>query len=333
MQRLLLIVFAAAIFQSCDLLDSEKTWRNEHINFDTRMEIKRLDDVLFTAFVNRDVARVKSMLAPKCLEQDGDKIDTLVGTIHSIIQTAHYSVVDEYDVHCTKPGKTNTIESGKGDEDYTLSYLAMNKETYVSLMLPAGVGNNILILVVYGKYNDEWKINILYFDAYCCNYKTAPQCYKIAKDCYAKSYFIDAVEYMAMAKNCLKPGGVVFEYNKEKEISDYAERIMSEVNLMYHLPITLDSIDTKPKVAAITPQAAHDGVYPMVSYITSIKTSDTAALRKENEKIKPVVSRLFNGIDKDKKYVIYRALNKEPGGNISPKYFIFIDDADELSQP
>jgi len=206
-----------------------------------------------------------------------------------------------------------------------IQYKALNKEMYVSLLLPNGLENDMLLLVIYGKYGNNWKINIIQFGEYSYFGKLAPDYYKLAKDCYNKSYLIDAVNYIGLAKLCLRPATVFFQYQRENEINEFYDKIMNEVNSKYKFPLTIDNIASKPKVFSIFPQMMNEGFFPMVYYLTDINLKDTTALELENEKVKKEVGRLFPGIDQDKKFVFYWAFNEVPDGKKLVEHYGYID--------
>ncbi len=104
---------------------------------------------------------------------------------------------------------------------------------------------------------------------------------------------------------------------------------MQEANTNYVFPLTLENIDTKPKLFRITPEMINEGFFPMVSYLSAINLKDTAALKIENKKIKKEVYKLFKGIDKDKKYVFYKVFNEIPDGKNAVEHYGFVD---QLSQ-
>jgi hypothetical protein len=73
------------------------------------------------------------------------------------------------------------------------------------------------------------------------------------------------------------------------------------------------------------PELANGGVFPMVYNFSDINLKDTTALKTENEKVKKEASRMFTGIDKDKKYVFYWAFNEMPDGKKLVEHYGFID--------
>lgn len=269
---------------------------------------------------------VKSLMSDKLLEKGVSDLDKLINQISSSFKANSYRILDQYNVHNSTTGIGNTLPSGiSGDNDYVINYQALNKEMYVSLLLPNGLDNELLITAIYGNYDNQWKLNILQFGQYSLFKKTAPDYYKLAKESYNKSYLIDAVNYAGLSRQCLRPANDFFQYQKEKEINEFYDKVMKEVNTKFTFPLTLDNIETKPKVFRIFPEMINEGFFPMVYYLSDIDLKNTTALKIENEEVKKEVGRLFTGIDKDKKFVFYWAFKEIPDGKKLVQHYGFID--------
>lgn len=323
--RTLLILLTVLTIQSCKLGNSG-IWKNDNIDKDTKEQIKVLNDKLFKAITTNNVNDIKLLMSEKLLEKGVSDLDKLIHQISNSFKADSYRILDEYNVHNSTTGIGNTIPSGlSGDKDYTIHYQALNKEMYVSLLIPNGLENEMLIMAIYGKYGNDWKINILQFGQYSLFSKIAPDYYKLAKESYDKSYLIDAVNNVGLAKLCLRPANQFFQYRKEKEINEFYDKIMKEVNSTYQFPLTLDNIESKPKVFRIFPEMIDEGFFPMVYYLTNINLEDTIALEKENVQVKKEVSRIFPGIDQDKKFVFYWAFNELPDGERIVEHYGYVD--------
>ncbi|SFE01446.1 hypothetical protein [Flavobacterium phragmitis] len=324
-RRTLLILFSILLLQSCNVGTSGTTV-NENIEKEKRDEIKLLNDKLFKAVMNNDVNGVKALISDKLLEKDGANIAKLIADISKSFPSESYRILDEYNVSNSVANINNTVVSGVSqDNAYVLNYLALNKDMYVSLLIPNGHDNELLITVIYGKYGDEWKINILHFGQYSLLKKTAIDYYKLAQERYKKSALTDAVNYSGIAKECLRPANDIFKYQKEDEINEFYSKVMNEVNSKYTFPLSIDNIETKPKIFRIFPQGTEKGYAPMVCYLSTIKLQDTTALRTENNKVKKEIGKIFPGIDKDKPLVLYRIFNEMPDGKKEVQHYGIVD--------
>lgn len=312
------------MLQSCNM-GTSGTSENENIEKEKREEIKLLNDKLFNAIMNNDITGVKALMSDKLLETAGNDIDKLIYNVSSSFKSHSYKILDQYNVQNSTTGANNTLTANSKNKDYSISYLALNKEMYVSLLLPNGLENKLLITVIYGNYDNQWKINILHFGQYSLLNKTALDYYNLAKESYNKSYLIDAVNYISLSKQCLKPANEVFKYKKEKEINDFYNKTINEANSKFTFPVTIENINTKPKIFRIFPQMTPEGYFPMVYYLSTINLDNKIALKIENDKIKKEINQLFKGIDKDKKYVFYWVFNEMPNGQKLVEHYGFID--------
>ena len=146
----------------------------------------------------------------------------------------------------------------------------------------------------------------------------------MAKDSYDKSYLIDAINYIGISKECSKPASKFFQYQKEKQINEFYDKVVKDVNSKYQFPVILDKVATKPRIFRIYPAMIDRGFYPTVRYLTSINLKDTVSLKEENKRLKSEISNVFPGIDKDKKLVVYQAFNEIPDGIKPIEYFGFV---------
>ena len=322
----ILFILTVLILNSCNS-GIVGAWKNNNIDNYKRDQIKILNDKLFNGLRNNDVASVKSLLSDVLLEKSGGDLESIISKVSSYSLPDKYRILDEYYVRNSTTGIINTIPSGlSGENDYIIKFLALNKEMYISLILPNEFDNELLITIIYGKYGNDWKINVLQFNQYSFFGKTAPDYFKIAKERYEKSYLIDAVNNISISRQCLRPAvNEIFQYLKEKEINEFYDKVMTEVNTKFKFPMTLDEIKTKPQIFRITPELMAEGFVPTIFYLTEINLKDTVALKIEYEQIKNEANQLFTGINKDKQFVFYWAFNEIPVGQNKVNRYGFID--------
>lgn len=311
-------------FQSCNFSTS-KFEKDQSIDAAIRQEIKTLNDRLFQGITKNDLKTVQSLLSPGLLEKFGNDTAKLINLISSK-EIDNYSILDEYSVQASASKINIVLPSGNTqDNDYIFTFGSPNKDSYVSLLLLNNSHNQFLLAAVYGKYQNEWKLNILKFGEYSFLGKTAYNYFRMAKESAKKSYLIDAVNNILVAIDLLQPSGPYLQFIKEKEIKEFGDSLLQQVNTKYKFPMTLSSIETKPQVFRIFPQVMQDGFFPMVYYRTDINLKDTISLKLENLKIRKVVDSIFTGIDKDKKFVYYWAFNEMPDGKKLLDRYGFID--------
>ena len=321
-KTVIFILFVVTI-QSCNL-NSSGTWRNDQIQRRTREEIKALNDKLVKSMGEDDVASVKGLMAD-ILKKDSNIVE-FVHQFSNSFGIKEYKILDEYYVKNTSVQVTNTLISENSDDNgYEVSYLALNKEMYASLLVAANKNAEMLILAIYGKYGEDWKLNLLQYGQYRALGKNAPDYFNLAKASYEKSHLLNAVNYISLSKQLLKPLNNFFKFKKEAEVNAFFNKVMKEADSTYSLPLTLEQLQTKPKIYKVVPQVNEEEIFPMIYYVSSIDINDETALKNENELVRKEVDRIFPGIDKDKKYIFYWVSNELPNEGTVVEQYGFVD--------
>jgi hypothetical protein len=312
------LVFLATFgLQGCNF-GASKTMMDENIKQSLKIEIEALDEKILEAVTSNNPELFKTVMSDRLIEKSGDKIDQMIEQVSNLFTVKDYRVLNQFHVTNSKPGIGNTVFSGiSGLNDYKIQYQAENKEMFISLLIPKTGIDEFLIANIYGKYPEGWKLNIIHFGQYKVNGQTAPELYIKAKEKLDKEYLVDAVNAMFLCSLVLNPADLYWKYQKEDEMKLLQEKVMSIANTKYSFPFTLEEIDTKPSILSIYPQGMHEGYFPMIEYLTSIDLEDTLSTKAENEKIHKLIGQKFHGIDKDKKFIFYKAFSQMPD-NVTP---------------
>jgi hypothetical protein len=263
------------------------------------------------------------------IKRIGNQLDTVIIRCSKRYPAKDFEILDEYLSSALKKKDADTVRSQHGnDNDYTIGYNAMNEDMYTSALLTKGLTINGLILAVYGKYGNDWKINILQMGDYSINGKNAVDYYKDAQDFFSKGSLVDATDMMIITSQLVSPGGNYFSYKKESEMKIFFSKVVDEANATYRLPIVISQVKTTPEVFSMSPQVveetAYKGVFPIIRYKSSIKLTDTAALKAENQSLQQNIGTIFKGIDQNNQYIIYQAYNDIPNGKVDSKHYGFI---------
>src|ERR1039458_1495755 len=143
------------------------TWWNDHIDTESRTQIKTLNDKVVEALSENNSQKLKTVFSDQLNKKVGANLDAFVKMAHEAVTTKEYSILDEYLTTKSAVGTMATVFKGvSGDYDYTVSYEALNKDSYVSLVIIGSTGSKVLLTCIYGKYPDGWKLNVLRIGAY-----------------------------------------------------------------------------------------------------------------------------------------------------------------------
>lgn len=317
----------SAVLQGCTGNQDAKI--NNDINSDTRATIAALNKKLVDGITTGNVAAVRALLSPDMIKKIGNQLDTVIARCSKRYPAKGFEVLDEYLSTGLKKKEADTVKSQHGnDNDYAIGYRAMNDEMYTSALITKGLTVNGFILAVYGKYGNGWKINILQMGDYSIAGKTAIDYYNDAHTLYNKGSLVDATDMMIITSQLVSPGGTYFSYNKESEMKIFFSKVIDEANATYRLPIVISQVKTTPEVFSMSPQVveetAYQGVFPIIRYKSSIKLTDTIALKAENQALQQNIGTIFKGIDQNNQYILYQAYNTIPTGKIDSKHYGFI---------
>jgi len=324
MQKKIITLFLSfIILQSCNL-NTEGTWKNENIDRRKREEIKALNGKLFQAIRNKDAAAINVLFSDSL--KLTINVDEFIARLNSNFKLTDFRVMDEYDMLTEAYKKECNLSSNNaGINDYEIKFTPLNKEAYTSLVLSKEDQNEFLFLIGYGKYKEEWKINMLYMGQYSLFGKTAPDYYLLAKESYEKSNFIDAANNTNLALQLLKMKTGFFQFKKEKEINQFFEKSSADLNKRYTFPMILNGLQSKPEIYNISVQSTSEGIFPMISYKSVININDEQALKNENEQVKKEIAALFPEVNQHNKYIFYMVANALPTAGMVGEQYGFVD--------
>ena len=148
MQKTILFLLTILFLQSCNV-GTSGTWKNENIDKKKREQIKLLNDKLYNSIFTQNISEIKSLLSDDLLEQEGNNIDKILAQVHNSISAKKYKILYEYYIQNSKTNILNSLPSGNLNKyAYSVQYQAINREMYVSLLLPEGQDNEFLMSVI-----------------------------------------------------------------------------------------------------------------------------------------------------------------------------------------
>lgn len=320
------VLLIIVVFQGCK---NNGPKVNSDISSDTRAKIAELNKKLFVGITTNNVNAVRALLSPDLLKKSGSQLDMVIDRCSKRYPAKDFEILDEYLSTGLKKNDNDTARSTHGnDNDYTIGYQAMNEEMYTSLLITKGLTVNGAILAVYGKYGNDWKINILQMGDYSIAGKNAVDYYKEAQTLYSKGNLVDAADMIIITSQLVSPAGTYFSYKNESAMRILFSKVVDEANATFRLPIVISQIKTAPQIFQMSPQVVeevgHQGVFPLIKYKSSIKLSDTVALKAENQALQQNIGTLFKGLDQNNQYILYQAYNETTDGKTDAKHYGFI---------
>lgn len=279
-------------------------WNVKDVATDKAEKLRQLNTDLFKA-IKRDRDEAELLFSKEFLQQKNIKVQ--FDYVNKLRSEDEYVLLKDYYI----------VNKGMSEDDLTpidnpdINYPPLAKEMYIAFFIPKNKQNKLTLTVVYGKYDIGWKANQIALGYYTQQGKTATELYEIAKQNYADGYLVNAINNITMALNCVSPSKY-WKASNGKEIKEFAERVIDEANSKINYPIVLDNIKSRPAIFSISSNSKEEGVTQYIYYLTSLKLTDSAALKKENEQVKQQLPTVFPGIDKGKKTMYYSAMNQKP---------------------
>ena len=317
-----LLIFV--VLAACKQQQPAGTYKNEAIPTDQKAEFHQLNKQLFNLLKADNTDEAKNMLSKELLEDN--TVNRKLELVGLQAKAGNFKVVDEYYLvgKSDSPGSLVIQSAPKGDDAYALTYnQSETKENYIAFLVVPGKGAiERLVTAIYGKYNYGWKLNKLDVDVYAINGKNAPKLHQQAKAAYAKGFWVDAANDMAMAVRCFHPSGQ-WQYVHETLMNQFYYQAMQQAASKTSFPFVISGVATQPKVFRIATEDTPEGTFPTVDYVSAISISDTTTLKKENSAIKKAIGKIVPGIDQDKKRVLYTAYSTVPHKKVYPKMYRF----------
>src|ERR1700744_2860476 len=137
--------------------------------------------------------------------------------------------------------------------------------------------------------------------------------YHRAKSDFDSGYLADASNDILIMDQLMRPAGDLLHYEKEKEMTDFDERLSAAIGKRYPFPMTDSLVRTKPSIFRIALYRAPEAYFPFVLYRTTLPLTDTLALSRECDAVSARLGDLFKGLPNGKRFIYFRAYNKLPG--------------------
>lgn len=313
---------ASFIFLMGCTLNPNRTWKNESIDKDLKAEIHRLNEQVIDAYIQNQPKKLIGLTGKAMLDVTSPKeLTTMVEQISQYTLQKEYKIIDEYYVSNTSKGGNNVLLG----EEYKIVYRALNREMYTSLLeIKINPVSSILLTLIYGKYEDDWQINIIRYSDYAYYGKTAVDFYQQAQKLEEKGHLMDAAKNLYVAQQLYNPIDGIGKFNSKEQIDDLLKKVEVEIYEKYQFPIEVSSISTKPSILNINPNLVEEGPILDFTYHTHINLNDTLALEQEYLKLAHFVGKEFKGVLEENEYFLFKAVDQINNGETPVNAYQFI---------
>jgi hypothetical protein len=321
MEQGLFVFFILLTLTSCSI---DGAWRDNNIDPKIKAEINELDKKVVEAFATNNPQIIRDIASDKLLEKSND-LDKIFASRTAKDDRQNFQIKNQFYLKKSSIGTDSKAFTGlTEDHDYTINFKALNRESFVSV---GKVERNLetwALTMIYGKYDDTWKLNILQIGIIEIEKKDAVDWFRQAQTKYKNGDLVDAALDFSLGTQCLKPANQLWQYRLESEIKAFGQKVNQEINSKYKFPIIMEAIKSKPEIFRVFPQGMSEGFFPSVSYVTKLNINDTTALSRECTDIHKDLGNIFQGLNANKKYVFYRAFERLPKDKEEVKNYGFL---------
>jgi hypothetical protein len=311
--RIIKLFLIVCVFSS-ENLSWGANFKSKFQDKDSDYQIKLLNTKLIQSLKESDSQELLSLFSNNLKKINGNSTDELIRRVHPFLKTDRFSLLNDFQINNRNLGRYETINSAFSDSAYTIKFLKLTSQTHVSLILPLAENDQLLLLCVYGKYKDGWKLDILDIGEYKIFGKSPIDYYKMAKKEYSENNLIGAKLNMEILEACENPGKQIFKYLNKQKWDMFDALLENQINLKYVFPIKISNIASGPEILKIKPVVINQHVCPNIYYLSKIPLDDTIALRKENNLIQANILNTFPNINKNKTQLTFIAFNEIPDG-------------------
>lgn len=321
-----LLILLSSVFMSCHttVIGVRK---NENINPELRSEIKKLDELIMQKIFAADSNGLIGLCSEKMLAVSRKEAGLLIRTLNQYVHKNNFIEFNNYhSVNAIANGSVLIPVDLSAPGGYTLRYTSATKESYLSQYIVSdSISSDFLLTIFYTQGKEKWEISLIQFYQYRICGKTAPQLLADAQSSYANNNLVDAVNYATLTQYIARPGENAWIYAHEEDMKTFYTKVYEEAKQRFDFPIALPEIKTAPKIIGVSPKPTDIGILPLISYQSTIPLADTNALKEEYRAIRAESVNIFEGLNRDNKFVCYKAYNELPDGKKEVPIFVFID--------
>jgi len=309
------------------------TLKNDQIPEEIRTEIQSLNRMFMSAVADHDEQKMMLLLSDDLGGAVGESLHTFMKQAATSVDDMGFSVFDEYYTVNGSDSMETTIISGTELNDYSITFKALNAEMYTALISPNKEGDQRVFTLIYGRFGDKWKLNIIQFGRLQVAGKTAIEHYQMAQKMLEDGNTLAATHHMALADRCKKPANKYWSYNEQATLDDFYHTVIEHAREELPVPYVYEDIPSNPEVFSISPQPMDGMICSMVRYKTDVALDDTIGLEIENRFIQLEIAKTYPGIDQGVSHIFYRAFNEYPVDNQNTPYFGFVQEVDTTMKP
>ena len=297
------------------------TWNDDHIDLALRQTINGLNAQVIEGLAADKPDKILAVASEALITAAHNDLTSLTQKTAGMIQPGNFKIRNQFFTKNSTANAVTTVLPGLGEEhDYRIAYVSITKESVVTV----GEFNNgwqtLAMLTIYGKYGNEWKLNILRMGVLKMANKDAIDWYHDAQQDYKAGDLVDAGNKLSISAQLAKPEENYWSYVQEPALKTFGETLNAAINKTYSFPIKQAVGAGEVAIFHTVPQVLREGYFPGIQYVTSIPLTDTAALSRECDLLHQNISKIFPLIEARNNTILYRAFSRVPTADTERSY-------------
>ncbi|PRX26713.1 hypothetical protein BX659_11977 [Orenia metallireducens] len=322
---LLLLLIISTIFSGCN---DGSVLHNQNMSPKIKKEINNLNKQVIQGIKDNKSSLILNLMIEKIRKENPDSTKNIISKIHKLSLDTEFKLYDDY--YVLSDNNENVITVTNKEKSYYLKYKGMSNETFICLYrLEEADREASMFTTIYTKIEGEWKLQYFHYGGLEVLGKTAPELFDEIKDLSNKGYELSAVLRLDGLAKILRPNPF-FHYINEKEIVDFSRNLRYNLDKKYKFPIKLSNIKTKPIIYSINPiyynnqdSKEKEFIFEII-YITNIPLENKKEIEAEVDRINKELEKVFPGITKVERGIMYKAVAEPPTKEDNPCYSVVV---------
>jgi len=302
---------------------------NTGIKIELRNEIDSINNIVIEAIIQNNIDGLDSIKSPNLDLQGKEEFKKGFEYTNDQLVIKPQTIFNEFYAKSSHEKTEIEIKNKfeiKSIQDtiyFNIKYASAQKESYLSIFRMTTDHCERLLTLIYGKYEDKWKLDYISIGVFKINGLTSPEHLEIADSLYKHGNLTQAMTSVLLSQMCSAPMNELLTFKNQDNIKEQSDLILKDFNENYILPIDLNQNGIDGKLIGISLAPTKDSKYHLViSYITLIPIENIVQIEKENIKLHSKIEKILPGIKKGFSGIIYSISNEIPEENqkIEPYY-------------
>jgi hypothetical protein len=226
---------------------------------------------------------------------------------------------DHYATGLTGSGQLNTIMSAHALSNepgsYFVYYDADTENVYVSLFTSEVTKSESLFTIVWGEYEDGWKIRALDFGNFGWAGKRGPDWLGVVENVREKSGDIAAYLTLKAVAGLFRPSQSFAWKDLENRVKALYEEMAESIASMFIAPITVQELNSKPTIHGLDAMMVAESpgqVIPEVHYVSKYDHAQVDLIEEEANQMAPHMEKYFKGVTDLGRHLLFVAYEEPP---------------------